>query len=403
MTMFVHSEPAAILQRHAARRESGVPTVSLLVGPVEVSPQVWRRWATARGQRTVVADSPYFPDPNWIGIIAEELDLPRRAVKQLAQRANRDPEELLTLWPSMTSADRAWFWNSLAPETDDKILEAIANLAGSQASKRVVADLLSRFGDRIVMTILRLVPSEKWPTVLLVAGTADELAQVGSHAVSWVIRAPNLPLALAVPEWAWNEYLADAPESRVKSILGEGEIFFPVSAPVSILDTEAAERTLRDAGARNEAAVSLIARGGDAALVEAAVDLVRATADPPSTEADEDRARSAAERFLYLFLESLPETAGLFELNAPLDFRFGPRAAEVDLLCRSARIALELDGYFHFLSSDRYRRDRAKDWELQRRDYLVLRFLADDVIPQLETIRDRIFDAISLTRTGVEP
>ena len=39
----------------------------------------------------------------------------------------------------------------------------------------------------------------------------------------------------------------------------------------------------------------------------------------------------------------------------PLDFRFGPRLAEVDLLCRSRRIAIELDGYFHFLGPDGYR------------------------------------------------
>ena len=74
--------------------------------------------------------------------------------------------------------------------------------------------------------------------------------------------------------------------------------------------------------------------------------------------------------FSSTFLESLPETAGRFELNAALDFRFGPRPAEVDLLCRSPRIAIELDGYFHFLAPDGYRRDRTKDWELQRRGYL---------------------------------
>src|SRR6185437_9538656 len=35
-------------------------------------------------------------------------------------------------------------------------------------------------------------------------------------------------------------------------------------------------------------------------------------------------ARSAAERFLFERLESLPETAGLFALNAALEFPFGP-------------------------------------------------------------------------------
>ena len=72
-----------------------------------------------------------------------------------------------------------------------------------------------------------------------------------------------------------------------------------------------------------------------AALAEAtAAPLGAATAD------EDDAARSAAERFLYEFLELLPATAGLFELNADVGFRFGPRAAEVDLLARDLRIAV---------------------------------------------------------------
>ena len=145
------------------------------------------------------------------------------------------------------------------------------------------------------------------------------------------------------------------------------------------------------------------AKGADAALVEAAIAAVRATVAPPTNEIEDDRARSAAERFLLEFLESLPETAGRFELNAVLDFRFGPRPAEVDLLCRSLRIAIELDGYFHFLTSCGYRRDRTKDWELQRRGFVVLRFLAEDVIPQLEMIRDRILEAVNVTQPGANP
>jgi len=49
------------------------------------------------------------------------------------------------------------------------------------------------------------------------------------------------------------------------------------------------------------------------------------------------------------------------------------------------------------------RRDRTKDWELQRLGFVVLRFLAEDVIPQLEIIRDRILDAFNLTPLGAQP
>ena len=116
--------------------------------------------------------------------------------------------------------------------------------------------------------------------------------------------------------------------------------------------------------------------------------------------ANDDLARSKAERALYEMLESWPETTGLFELNGKLDFRFGPRLAEVDLLCRALRIAIEVDGFFHFQSDEAYRRDREKDWELQRHGYLVLRFLAADILPQIVEIRDRVFAAVaSLSRS----
>ena len=157
----------------------------------------------------------------------------------------------------------------------------------------------------------------------------------------------------------------------------------------------AAEQALAAAGIGPRAAAAIAAAGADRTLVEAAVEIARATATAPASAGDADRARSAAERFLFEVLESLPETAGRFEINAPLDFRFGPRAVEIDLLCRDRRLAVEIDGYFHFLGPDRYRRDRAKDWELQRRGFLVLRFLAEDIIPQLESVRDRILNALA--------
>ena len=52
---------------------------------------------------------------------------------------------------------------------------------------------------------------------------------------------------------------------------------------------------------------------------------------------------------------------------------------EVDLLCRGARIAVELDGAQHVADPIAYRRDRKKDQLLQENGYLVLRFLAEDV------------------------
>ena len=213
----------------------------------------------------------------------------------------------------------------------------------------------------------------------------------------WAVRVPALPIAVAVPAGVWDQYVATADESRTKTLLREGEVAIPV------IDAATVEQVIAQAGVIGSGLAAIITDGADATLLESAVEAARATAVPPPTRAEDDRARSAAERFLFAFLESLPETAGLFELNGALDFRFGTRPAEVDLLCRSPLIAIELDGYYHFLGPDDYRRDRAKDWELQRRGFVVLRFLAEDVIPQLEMIRDRILDALTITPAGANP
>jgi very-short-patch-repair endonuclease len=99
-----------------------------------------------------------------------------------------------------------------------------------------------------------------------------------------------------------------------------------------------------------------------------------------SAPTDTFDARSAAEAALFEALEATPATAGRFELNGRLSVRFGPTAAEVDLLSRRDRIAIEIDGYHHFTDPDCYRRDRRKDLLLQTQGLLVIRLLAEDVV-----------------------
>jgi hypothetical protein len=74
--------------------------------------------------------------------------------------------------------------------------------------------------------------------------------------------------------------------------------------------------------------------------------------------------------------------------------------AEVDLLCRPPRITTERGSYFHFLDADGHRHDRVKDCELQRRGYLVLRFLVADFIPYLEKTGKRTLDVLAVTPIG---
>ncbi len=115
-----------------------------------------------------------------------------------------------------------------------------------------------------------------------------------------------------------------------------------------------------------------------------------------------DRARSATEAFFYRRLETLPETAGRFRLNAELSIPFdGWGKMEVDLLCTSARLVIELDGGQHLANAEAYRRDRRKDALLQKNGYFVLRFLAEDVGTKLDIVLDTILQTLS--HTAVSP
>ena len=71
---------------------------------------------------------------------------------------------------------------------------------------------------------------------------------------------------------------------------------------------------------------------------------------------------------------------------------------EVDLLSATLGLAVEIDGYHHFRDLENYRRDRRKDALLQKQGYLVLRFLAEDVVTRLEDILEEIRAAIAFRR-----
>ena len=137
----------------------------------------------------------------------------------------------------------------------------------------------------------------------------------------------------------------------------------------------------------------LIRDGVDATLGNLFVHAARRV-DPDAVGAD--RARSATEAFLYRRLETLDGTRGRFELNVHLPIAFGGRGQlEVDLLCADSRLAIELDGAQHLSDAVAYRRDRQKDQLLQENGYWVLRFLAEDVGKNLDSILDTILRSLA--------
>ena len=106
-------------------------------------------------------------------------------------------------------------------------------------------------------------------------------------------------------------------------------------------------------------------------------------------------ARSLAEATLIEALEATPATAGRFRLNESLAVRFGPLAAEVDLLSRGDRIAIEIDGVHHFTDPECYRRDRRKDLLLQTQGFVVVRLLAEDVVRDVRAAVTAVSQALA--------
>ncbi|HEU4734637.1 MAG TPA: DUF559 domain-containing protein [Kofleriaceae bacterium] len=106
-------------------------------------------------------------------------------------------------------------------------------------------------------------------------------------------------------------------------------------------------------------------------------------------------ARSAAEATLLEALEATRATAGRFRLNESLSVRFGAAAAEIDLLSRADRIAIEIDGVHHFADLDAYRRDRRKDLLLQTQGFVVVRLLAEDVMRDVRSAVSSVCQALA--------
>jgi hypothetical protein len=309
-------------------------------------------------------------------------------------------------WYRKTQSEREQFWQAVYKQSVTPALRTLCDLAANKdtlSPRDIAIRLIEPYTDPLAVlrdldAILRpLCPAECWPALLLqpdVPVDGSWLVNTASALTPWAFQVPQIAVAVCVPPSVWQSYLMHTPESRSKALLREGAVECPHPAPQEIL------QRLTAAGwsdAPSPFAQVLAEHGADERVLDSAVQLAQAT----RTDTTPELARSAAERFLYEFLQLLPETAGRWELNATLNFSFGNRPMEVDLLERSCRLVIEIDGYYHFRDRDAYRRDRSKDYLLQKHGYVVLRFLAEDVLCQLEQVRDRILDAWRHLQPGV--
>ncbi len=100
----------------------------------------------------------------------------------------------------------------------------------------------------------------------------------------------------------------------------------------------------------------------------------------------------------------MPETRGRFQLNTDLAIAFdGFGRMEVDLLCADSHVVIEVDGAQHLADPIAYRRDRRKDELLQENGYFVLRYLAEDLAKELDSVLDGILRSLGSRRRLMAP
>ena len=351
-------------------------------------------WTQAEAQKSrdcLQICGPDFPFKKWLLTIEARDGLLQKILHRLATLSAQDPQEFQNQWRQKTSCDRERFWTSFAAEENNHSYSAVIQLLENPVELPEQG-----FPEHLIRLVFEILPDSSAPSLLLTASTYEEILEGGKTLVGWVEAVPQLTNVIVVTPEIWQAYLDRAPASRTKAILREGVQELPVT------DSAMAAESLGRALGKTVPLSKVLPEGIDAPLLHAVQELAQVTSRCPQTEAENDLARSQAERTLFEFLERWPETAGRFAQNAQLDFQFGPRAAEIDLFSREARVAVEIDGYFHFQSDDAYRRDRAKDWELQRRGFLVLRFLANDILPRIDEIRDRIFAALAPSQRSLQ-
>lgn len=396
------------LERHEHRRNNGIATVSVLLGPIGGGLLAWRRWATSRRRPVVHVHQPSTVASCWLECICADPELVRLALRVLAQHRDRDSEEFYQQWLYKTAYDREQFWHSVVSVPYQEIVRCLCDsLAPGTPTRdgRTLAQHLQQHCGGLLRAVEALVcwlqsigESRRLPAVIFQPATENPdlnwWLSCADQAVRWALQVPAVAVGVTVTVTLWQQFLAHAPPSRTRDLLQEGIIVLPREAPASV------SQRLQSAGATAVApslARMLSENGADTQVVDAAVETLLAinSAHNSTHPKADDPARSAAERFLYEFLQLMPQTAGRWELNARLPFSFGGRTIEVDLLERSRQLVIEIDGYYHFQDKEAYRRDRAKDYLLQKHGYVVLRFLAEDIVDKLELVRDRILDACS--------
>ncbi|QSQ28317.1 DUF559 domain-containing protein [Pyxidicoccus parkwayensis] len=363
------------------------------MGPPEQGLSVLTEWIHRQGLSVVVveADDPREMVSAWAMALARERDLTSdaEAFVVLSQTTSSRRELLLR---GKTVHERRILLDGLTPprsgfatwELCRHILEAPSPSSQGDLPAAVKASI-QQAPLVTLQALLALVPFASAPALRIRGGPSDFRAL--RTAVALCAAAPSLTTVCVLAPDSLSEHLRRG-ESRVLAMLREGRLDLPEIAPETPPSSTASAVAPTLARLRQE--------GIPEPVLERYAEAARAITT--ARREVEDRARSVYERMLFELLEHFPSTRGLFDLNAPVDAGTGGRPLVVDLLCRELRLAVELDGHFHFRDDERFRRDRRKDIALQRAGYWVVRFLAEDVVARPDELLESIQTLIAARR-----
>ena len=398
------------LTLHQSQRNQSIPTLSVLVGKTMMARELWSQWLSNAGRQaaTCVYQSEKSLFEIWLSVIFRQFDGRALFLERVAAIANQSADQTAAWLNNASDYELQMFWQRLEPiSADIPVLQQLLSQVTSyetvsaQSTDTLSKSLKQGDRDRLFQSftiVTKLLPPESVPGILVWLPDDRNEISVYSAVLALLVQlaesVPILPLGLLLTEAQEQFLLKQFPESRVKAVLRSGLLRVDSPQPDTL------KQWFRDHGAKDEARLQNVIRavaeyGVTSELLETALALTE-TADPSGTATSDAKYRSQAERFLFHCLEARASTAGQFQLNTRLDIEFGNRSMEVDFLAEDAKVVVELDGYYHFRSLDNYRRDRRKDALLQQQGFLILRFLADDVVNDLETILATIEQTLAL-------
>jgi len=332
--------------QQAMRRAAGSPVPAVLVGE-----DVTAAWLASLYGRSVVRSSERTAEDGARAYL-EVANV--RALLETALSARVAEARLKRDLPSDRTPFERGVWLGVSRDA----LLAAGDLDGQLLLGSVFAGEVTARALHALAACARILGEEAPP--ILLEGDVDLAIR---NALTLTETAPSMPLAVATTSEAWRAWSVGPGREHAKAMV----------RPFVVEPQRPSQPP------------------ADASAVRALVDRAKQT----EKREDDDDARSAAERLLFEALERAPRSCGLFALNRQLDVKFGNREIEIDLACVSRRLAIEVDGHFHFRDFDCYRRDRRKDVVLQRERYFVMRFLAEDIASRLDEIVSEVHSALT--------